>query len=654
MTKKRLVQGSWRPQIRPSPVKRARSVRRVATDRLLGSAVAVLSLVLSGTRATPYAEFGDSAETIAAVDVAGVAHAPGYTAYIAAAKAFSALAPVGELAARVNAFSAVCAAVATALLFVFVRLAGGGRIAAAAAAAAHAVGISTWFYSGYAKSYAFTTLLLVAALWTVQEWRTRRSAGWLLVAAALMGLSLGASYQAVAVCLPGLLVLVLGARRGPRPGVLAAAVGTGLLAAAAVVVYTMWRARTGPAVNWGMGTSLPAVVDLLTMRDFSLGDATDGGSHRDPLAPVVLFLRGSVILVREFGPLALLAPVGVLYSWRNRPRVPFWALTTIVVGNLAAVALMVRMRATLTVSEETVLAMGGFLLGAKLVTAVWIGLGAAWILEAAGARVRRSPHRGALPFPSVRLNAAALVGLLAITAGLHAKPASHRAPDVVAAYAEDMLADLPPDAVLFTLAVEPTFALDFAQVVEGVRPDVDIYRIPHLRLPWYREQAGLGDVPSAAEDTAQAYEHEYAETVRLSEQFLAEGRPVFLDIGAARRGTSLLEPLGMLHQGVVARATGTPGPAGLDVARAEEALQGYDALKMWDDLENVYRVGRLLSPYAAAHVELGLAYQARGEAQQAAAAFGQALRLDPEHELARERLAQLKDEADEDSKGTAS
>ena len=54
---------------------------------------------------------GDSPESVAGVAALGVLHAPGYPTYVLAARLFSLLVPVGNLAFRVNLFSAVCATV---------------------------------------------------------------------------------------------------------------------------------------------------------------------------------------------------------------------------------------------------------------------------------------------------------------------------------------------------------------------------------------------------------------------------------------------------------------------------------------------------------------------------------------------------------------
>ena len=449
---------------------------------------------------------------------------------------------------------------------------------------------------------------------------------WLLVAAAaLVGLSLGASWQAVATGIPGFALLLLLPPRRVGPRAVGAIAVSGLAAAALVVGYVLWRASTGPAMSWGGADTLRRAVDLFTMKDFSLGTDPLSGAGRGPSALFLHLGRSVVMLVREFGPLTLLAPLGALAAWRRRDEVGFWALATLLVGNIVGVALFVRMKATLGASADVVLTLGGFLLVAKIVVAVLIGLGVTWLLERTSATAVLS---GALVL---------LVGALA----LNARPANHRVPDFAGAYAANVLDGLPQHAVLFTYGIEPSFALDYAQIVRHERPDVTVYRIAQLRRGWYREEMRLPALDTGTITGRGVGDADYAETVRLARQLMAQGRPVYVDLSAAYAGKTQLEPLGLQHQGLVALARGGGEPVSLGVAQTEAALARYDEAGITGPAAHRYPANRFLDPYAVAHAELGLAYQQRGQLRPAAAQFARALAIDPTDELALRGAAEL-------------
>ena len=631
-----------RKQPPPRPVaQRTEPAPSRFSDRAVAAVVALVTALLTAATISDQVEYGDSAEAVASVDALGIAHAPGYALYAAAARVFSTLLPVGDLALRVNVFSVVCAAGASVLLFLLVRRWSGGQAAAAAAGVAHAVGLSSWFYGGYAKSYAFTALLLVGILLALTSWRLHGRKLHLVLAATLVGLSLGASYQAVAACVPGLIVLVLTAQRRPKVVALLLAVAAGLAAAAAVAAYTIWRARSAPPVNWGEAVTLGRFVDMVLMRDFSLGQGSVPGRGGASLLDLpIKALRVLLTLVREFGPLVLLAPLGAVWTWRQRSRAPFWGLLAILLGNVLAFVLGVRVGPSVSVSSSFVLGVGGFLLPAKVVLAAWIGLGAGVLVDRPALRVRLGKRLRSVPRATVLAPALAL--LLVGTVALNAPLVQHRSPDVTAQYARDMLDPLPENAVLFTMAVEPTFVLEHAQVVEDVRPDVDIYRIPHLLLDWYRDQRELGPQPDPLDPSDRSfYAAEYEETARLARGLLDEGRPVFVELQAAQQAYRRLLPLGMVHQGLVARASGKPGPTGLDVKQAQAAAAGYD-----DDAlvqgRRLFHGDQLARPYSVALAELGLALKERNDLQGAEELLVRAVRIDPSFEVARTALAELR------------
>lgn len=175
-------------------------------DGLIAVAVFVAALVLYARTVAPGLLLGDSAELQVQAYVVGHTHPTGYPVYVLAVRAFTSLA-TGDLAARVNLFSAVCASGALAALYLVGRLLGGWRVAALVGPAALAVVPLFWMHAAIAELYAPAALLLVVVVLLLVLGRERRDARWLAAAATLGGLSLGV-HPTVALAAPAALVYV--------------------------------------------------------------------------------------------------------------------------------------------------------------------------------------------------------------------------------------------------------------------------------------------------------------------------------------------------------------------------------------------------------------------------------------------------------------
>src|SRR5512139_2304415 len=129
----------WGERSRPD-----RSVGMRRTRVLLGGLIAasIAGAIYARTLA-PGITAGDGGELVLAARDLGIPHPPGYPLWVLLAH-LATLVPVGELAARVNAFSALCAALATGVLWLLGSRLRLGLVARAATCAAFAFSTVVW------------------------------------------------------------------------------------------------------------------------------------------------------------------------------------------------------------------------------------------------------------------------------------------------------------------------------------------------------------------------------------------------------------------------------------------------------------------------------------------------------------------------------
>jgi hypothetical protein len=170
---------------------------------------------------------------------------------------------------------------------------------------------------------------------------------------------------------------------------------------------------------------------------------------------------------RQFGWLgAVLGLTGVVVQWRVLPRSWCWALLLGFSGSTVVLAGMLGFAWDLlhryTFQQYPLVAYG--------ILAIWLALGADTLVT----RIERAlPALGrsiVLPW--------ALGSLLVGSVWLYHAPANFRAHDRWAAeFAGTLLQSLAPDAALFTFGDYGTGPLAYLNLVEGVRPDVEIFNV---------------------------------------------------------------------------------------------------------------------------------------------------------------------------------
>lgn len=132
--------------------------------------------------------------------VLGVAHNPGYPLYVLLTFPI-ALLPVGSLPYRINLFSAVCGALAVALVFLVARRLGCGRLTSLAASLGLAFGQVFWSQSVIAEVYTLHAALVAGVLLGMLEWGRARRPAWFYAGVAALAAGL-AHHTTIVALLP--------------------------------------------------------------------------------------------------------------------------------------------------------------------------------------------------------------------------------------------------------------------------------------------------------------------------------------------------------------------------------------------------------------------------------------------------------------------
>ena len=202
-----------------------------AGDAVAAFAVGAAAFALYLRTLVPYLLPSDSGEFQVLVHQLGAAHTTGYSTYLLLGHLFERALPWGDVAWRVNLFSAVMAAVTVALVYAAGKVLTGNRLAAMVGALGLAAGATFWSQAIIAEVYTTGAAFLAAVLLCVLLWQKTGSRWAIALAGMLGGVGLGAHGSLSPLGLAVMLLLLLEWRRWRTwllPAAAGAAVGLAL------------------------------------------------------------------------------------------------------------------------------------------------------------------------------------------------------------------------------------------------------------------------------------------------------------------------------------------------------------------------------------------------------------------------------------------
>ncbi len=249
----------------------------------------------------------DSIELQIAVLVRGVIHPPGSPQYLLLGDLFTGLVPVGDVAFRLNLFSAACAALAVGVMALAAFRLTKHTLISGFAALVMAFGARFWYQASIAELYALNVLWIAAIVFFLVSYSETGRRGFFWAGTAAYALSFG-NHTSMLLLLPAYLWIVLktDAKFFVKPRTLLITAGI-VIAAATQYLAIPLRVKAGaPLCNYCPETGA------------SLADYLSGGPFKAwffslPPAEVIQRLGLSMeVAAREFQPWGLfLAAVGL-------------------------------------------------------------------------------------------------------------------------------------------------------------------------------------------------------------------------------------------------------------------------------------------------------------------------------------------------------
>jgi hypothetical protein len=503
----------------------------------MGWLLGLVTLVLYVLIAPPWIVEGDNAELAGLGALGGAAHPSGYPLYLLWLRMWAWL-PVQSPAHAAALATCLLTAIEVVLVHAACRAWGARPAAATLAAALVAASPVVMRVQSQAEVFALNGVIAAVILWLARgpvrgEWR---------VAALALVAGLGLSNHVTCVLLApvGLWGAVRGVRESERPWPVVVAIGIAALVAG-LLPYTYLLITPETACSWGKLHGLGDVVHHFLRQDY--GGPGELSPHGGDVAATTNLAALAMTLGRAF----LWLPAAGALAWvavaiNNREERAGW-LAWLASFLLAGPLLVGRFNlAPVGLEHYTV---SRFHLLPMVLLAVPVAVAIDRALGRVPGKLLANDRAGSLLGIVVFLGAA--IATFPGVARYHTA--------CVQRSLENMLATLPPNAIVIGTEDILHFGGNYVQGVLGERPDVTIVATPQVGLAYYRAriQRKTGVDLSVLVDERAA-----TPSVRIAELMLATGRPLFIDPFQANIAKSFpIYPYGMLYR-VLPRGTQPP------------------------------------------------------------------------------------------------
>ncbi len=274
-----------------------------------GLALGLLALGFYGLTLAPGVLWGDDGHLqLQAVRGVLQGSAGSHPLWVAIAHVFTFF-PLGDVAGRVNAVSAVFGALTLPPMYWTARTLRVGRAAALMASLALMVSHTFWSHAVRAEVYTLTLALMALLLWAMARWSVTHQARWLWLAAGILGLGLSAHLM-VALFVPACAWLLWRERRALSLSVLVGVLGAGLMGSVPLLALIARDARALGLQGW----------EIVRWALFSFEGYDFSGAFFDfkwALLPFDTFEWATFLTLQFIGPALIAGLSGLVWSFRR-------------------------------------------------------------------------------------------------------------------------------------------------------------------------------------------------------------------------------------------------------------------------------------------------------------------------------------------------
>lgn len=546
--------------------------------------------------------YRDSGDLIVASHTLGIAHPPGYPLYVLSGKLFSVAVPFGNAAYRANVMSAFSGALAIALLALCVSRLFPGLPYAPFLVLFLAFSPAFWRLSQVSEMYSlnafFAALILYLAL-LVRDGRQKMPALYLL--GLVSGLAT-ANHQTILFMYPALLWFAAVTLKLKAKDLAFAALF--FMLGWSIYVFLPLRAATGPVSNWGDTTSLEGFLRLITRADYGgmkLHPEQSTFAWTLPLIFKHLLVYGNS-LVQQFTWIGLAAGCyGIVRARRERYFI--FLLVSLIISGPAFVIF-----SNLPPAERTTLPiLEPHLVLPNLLFAVFICAGLSPLLARFAGR-------------------AAAAALLVFAFASHAGLCAYRGDFFAYNYGRDLLSTVEKGAIVYDPDDATAFITSYLQNVEGKRRDV-------IPASFFRTRWGYERMKKLHPEILPVHEITSGrELARIILDFNRDKRPVYAELPGKFGDAAPSYPRGILNR-LSAGGEFEPSAGPFVFYRQPDLFSG--------GRERDFFTGRIISYYASARSNIGLAYSRLGKNDLARDEYYRAIAADPALDAAYNNLGAL-------------
>ncbi len=232
------------------------------SDAFLFICIFLIAFILYTLTLYPTVALSDSGELATVAKVLGIPHPTGYPLYALLGRLFVMIFGFLPVSLATNLMSAIFGALASAILYLFLRVIGARKYTALLGATLFMVSRIMWEQAVLTEVYTLAIFLYLSALTTLFSWTSSKNPRWLVLSAFFWGLSF-AHHMSVILFVPAIIYLLIVYRRQLNFRITLVSALFFVLGLS-VYLYLPIRASLNPLMNWGAPSTFERFFRHLT------------------------------------------------------------------------------------------------------------------------------------------------------------------------------------------------------------------------------------------------------------------------------------------------------------------------------------------------------------------------------------------------------